>query len=87
MRTGPVQTIDEAKKLASLMGGDLWDNAFIPYMQKIKETAVGNVLRVGQDAEISGYYKGIVSLSEDIIDLKIGIGKQLNNFEGDKNGD
>jgi hypothetical protein len=76
VKTGPAVTQEEAHQLASLMRDPNWPQ-YKEYLTRIQAAAFKKHMRLGQDVETGGYYKGVWNLADDLIDLDVEIGKQI----------
>ncbi|KKN75068.1 hypothetical protein LCGC14_0384420 [marine sediment metagenome] len=74
--TGPVPTQHEAESLASLMRDPSWQ-VFHEYLDRIIARAKPKHMRLNQNQETAGYYKGVQNVCEDIQDLPEAIARQV----------
>jgi len=76
MITGPALDELEAEALASLMRDPNW-KVYESLIGRMKEAAIVGLNTLDQSMELNGYWKGIISVLNDIEDLPKGIGQQL----------
>jgi len=80
--TGPALDLDQARRLASLMRSPDWP-VLAKFVADIQADALKGLRIIGNSKERNGFYKGMMALADDIINLPIAIGKQLSPQRGE----